>query len=318
MANLVAPTLSSSLRYQSWIFAIVLLAYAVAPLVTHPLFLMQALCLTLFAASFNLLAGHAGLLSFGHAAFFGLAAYVSAHAAKVWAWPPEFALLGATAAAALLGLVFGVLAIRRQGIYFAMITLALAQMVYFYAVKAPWMHGEDGIQNVPQGVMFGLFDLSHQLTLYFVVLAVATAGCLFIYRVVKSPFGQVLRSIRDNENRAISLGYRVDRYKLIAFVLSAAFSGLAGAMKAIVVQLASLTDISWMTSGDAVLMTLVGGIGTVFGPVIGALVLVLIQDRLAHLGSWVMTIHGVVFVLCILVFPRGIVGGVSRLIKKPL
>jgi branched-chain amino acid transport system permease protein len=305
-------------RHHYVAFAAMLGAFVVAPFLVYPVFLMQALCFALFACAFNLLIGYVGLLSFGHAAFFGSASYVAAHAAKEWGFPPELALLAGTGAAAALGLVFGALAIRRQGIYFAMITLALAQMVYFYALQAPWTHGEDGIQAVPRGVLFGLFDLNDQLTLYFVVLAIVMAGFLLIYRIIHSPFGQVLKAIRENEPRAVSLGYKADHYKLIAFVLSAALSGLAGATKVLVVQLASLTDVYWAMSGEVVLMTLLGGLGTVFGPVVGAVFIIALQDRLAHLGAFVTIVQGVIFVVCVLLFRRGIVGELARLLRKPL
>ncbi len=292
--------------------------FVLVPFVVYPLFLMKALCFALFACAFNLLIGYAGLLSFGHAAFLGSAGYVTAHAAKVWGWPPELAILGGTAAAGALGLVVGGLAIRRQGIYFAMITLALAQMIYFFCLQAPFTHGEDGIQAVPRGMLLGLFDLRQTMTLYFVVLAIFLGGFLLIYRTIHSPFGQVLKGIRENEPRAISLGYKADQYKLIAFVLSATLSGLAGGTKAIVFQLASLTDVHWTMSGEVVLMTLLGGLGTVFGPVVGALVVVALENYLAQLGAWVTVVQGAIFVVCVLTFRRGIVGEVARLLKKPL
>jgi branched-chain amino acid transport system permease protein len=280
----------------------------VAPVVVYPVFLMNVLCMALFACAFNLLIGFGGLLSFGHAMFLGMAGYVSAHAAKVWGFPPEAAIALGTAASALLGLVTGLLAIRSQGIYFAMITLALAQMVYFFCLQAPFTHGEDGIQSVPRGKLFAVLDLNNIWVLYYVVLAIFVGAFLLIYRTVHSPFGQVLKAIRENEPRAISLGYDADRYKLLAFVLSAALSGLAGATKAIVFQLASLTDVHWTMSGEVVLMTLLGGMGTIFGPVVGALVIVGLQNYLAPLGQWVTVITGVIFVVCVLAFRRGIVG----------
>ena len=305
-------------RHHYVAFFVMLAAFIVAPFLVYPVFIMQALCFALFACAFNLLIGYSGLMSFCHAAFFGSASYVAAHTAKVWGFPPELALLSGTAVAGALGLVFGALAIRRQGIYFAMITLALAQMVYFYALQAPWTHGEDGIQAVPRGMLFGFIDLSDQLTLYFVVLTIAMAGFLLIYRVIHSPFGQVLKAIRENEPRAVSLGYKADQYKLMAFVLSATLSGLAGATKVLVVQLASLTDVFWAMSGEVVLMTLLGGLGTVFGPVVGAVFIITLQDRLAHLGAWVTVVQGIIFVICVLTFRRGIVGELARLIRKPL
>jgi branched-chain amino acid transport system permease protein len=289
-------------------FAAMVLLFAAAPLVVYPVFLMNVLCMALFACAFNLLIGFGGLLSFGHAMFLGMAGYVSAHAAKVWGLPPEAAIALGTAASALLGLVTGLLAIRSQGIYFAMITLALAQMVYFFCLQAPFTHGEDGIQSVPRGKLFAVLDLNNIWVLYYVVLAIFVGAFLLIYRTVHSPFGQVLKAIRENEPRAISLGYDADRYKLLAFVLSAALSGLAGATKAIVFQLASLTDVHWTMSGEVVLMTLLGGMGTIFGPVVGALVIVGLQNYLAPLGQWVTVITGLIFVVCVLAFRRGIVG----------
>ena len=282
---------------------------AVAPFVgIYPVFLMKALCFALFACAFNLLIGFGGLLSFGHAMFLGTAGYVSAHAAKVWGAPPELAILAGTAAAAVLGVIAGALAIRRQGIYFAMITLALAQMIYFFCLQTPFTHGEDGIQAVPRGKLFGLLDLNDTLTLYYVVLAIFLAAFLLIFRIIHSPFGNVLKAIRENEPRAISLGYDAERYKLLAFVLSATLAGLAGATKAIVFQLASLTDVHWSMSGEVVLMTLLGGMGTIFGPVVGAFAIVGLESYLAVFGQWVTVITGSIFVVCVLAFRRGIVG----------
>jgi len=299
-------------------FCIMVALLAVAPFVVYPVFLMQALCFALFACAFNLLVGYVGLLSFGHALFFGWASYLCAHAAKRWGLPPEAAVLFGTASAALLGLAAGFLAIRRQGIYFAMITLALAQMMYFVALRAPFTGGEDGIQDVPRGRLFGLFDLSHEKTMYAFVLVVVLAGFLFIYRVINSPFGEVLKAIRENETRAVSLGYRTERYKLLAFVLSAAVAGLAGALKALVFQLASLTDVYWTMSGEVVLMTLVGGLGTIFGPVVGAFLIVAMETYLAQLGQWVLVIQGAIFVVCVLAFRRGIVGELAALLRVKL
>ena len=288
------------------------LALAAAPWVgIYPVFLMKALCFALFACAFNLLVGYAGLLSFGHAMFFGTAGYIAAHAAKVWGFPPEFAILAGTVASTLLGVVTGALAIRRQGIYFAMITLAIAQMLFFFYLQAPFTHGEDGIQSVPRGRLFGVLDLSQVMTMYYVVLAIFLAGFLAIRRIIHSPFGQVLKAIRENEPRAISLGYDADRYKLIAFVLSAALSGVAGSTKAIVFQLASLTDVQWQMSGEVVLMTLLGGMGTVFGPVVGAFTIISLEHYLADRGQWVTVITGVIFVVCVLAFRRGIIGELS-------
>jgi branched-chain amino acid transport system permease protein len=290
----------------------------IAPFVLYPVFLMKVLCFALFASAFNLLLGFGGLMSFGHAAYFGIASYLSAHAAKVWGFSPELAILTGTATGTLLGIVFGWLAIKRQGIYFAMITLALSQMVYFFSVQAPFTGGEDGIQAVPRGKLFGLLDLSHDLTLYFVVVAIFLFGLLAIYRTIHSPFGQVMKSIRDNEPRAISLGYRADHYKLALFVMSTAIAALAGATKAIVFQLASLTDVHWSMSGEPVLMTLVGGLGTVFGPMVGAAVIVTMQNYLATLGAWVLVVQGVIFVVCVLAFREGIVGLIAKLLRRPL
>jgi len=282
---------------------------AIAPFAgIYPVFMMKALCFALFACAFNLLLGFGGLLSFGHAMFLGTAGYVCAHAAKVWGFPPELAILAGTVASAALGAVVGALAIRRQGIYFAMITLAVAQMMYFFYLQTPFTHGEDGIQSVPRGVLFGVLDLSQILTMYYVVLAIFVLGFLFIYRVIHSPFGQVLKAIRENEPRAISLGYDADRYKLIAFILSATLAGLAGAVKAIVFQLASLTDVHWTMSGEVVLMTLLGGMGTIFGPVVGAFIIIALESYLAAFGEWVTVITGAIFVVCVLAFRRGIVG----------
>jgi branched-chain amino acid transport system permease protein len=305
-------------RHQLVAFVVMVAVLLVAPQFIYPIFLMKVLCFALFACAFNLLIGYAGLLSFGHAAFFGGAAYVAGHAARVWGLPPELTLLAGTAAAALLGLVFGLLAIRRQGIYFAMITLALAQMVYFFSLQVPFTGGEDGIQGIPRGRLFGLLDLNDPAALYAVVLVIFLAGFLLIFRTIHSPFGQVLKAIRDNEPRAISLGYKTDHYKLIAFVLSAALSGLAGSTKALVFQLASLTDVHWTMSGEVVLMTLLGGLGTVFGPVLGSAIVISLQNYLAQLGSWVTVVEGVIFVICVLTFRRGVIGELGRLLKRPL
>ncbi|AKR55816.1 Branched-chain amino acid transport system permease protein LivM [Devosia sp. H5989] len=305
-------------RTYLYLFAGLFVVLCIAPFGLYPVFLMNVLCFALFASALNLLLGYNGLLSFGHAAFFGTASYVSAYAAKEWQLTPELAILSGTAAACVLGAIIGALSIRRQGIYFAMVTLAFAQMVYFVALQAPFTGGENGIQAVPRGRLFGLFDLTNDLALYFVVLAIVFFGLVAIFRIIHSPFGQVLKAIRDNESRAISLGYRVNRYKLAVFVLSATLAGLAGATKAIVFQLASLTDAHWSMSGEVVLMTLLGGMGTIFGPFVGATVLVAIQNYFAGFGSWVTVIQGVIFVIAVLAFREGIVGVVSRWIKKPL
>jgi branched-chain amino acid transport system permease protein len=296
-------------------FIAMVVALLIAPMFVYPLFLMKALCFALFACAFNLLIGYVGLLSFGHALFFGWASYVAAYTAKAWGFPPELAILAGTATAAVFGVIAGSLAIRRQGIYFAMITLALAQMMYLVAVRAPFTGGEDGIQAVPRGVLFGLFDLSHQMTMYFVVLAIFLGAFLLIYRIIHSPFGEVLKAIRENEQRAISLGYKTDRYKLVAFVLSATLAGLAGGTKAIVFQLASLTDVNWPMSGEVVLMTLVGGLGTVFGPIVGAFTIIAMQNYLAEFGQWVSVIQGTIFVVCVLLFRRGIIGEIAHALR---
>ena len=306
------------LRHQAGAFVVMVVVLAVLPFFVYPIFLMKALCFALFACAFNLLIGYVGLLSFGHAAFLGSAGYVTAHAAKVWGWSPELAIVAGTATAAVLGLAVGALAIRSRGIYFANITLALAQMIYFVCLQAKFTGGEDGIQAVPRGTLFGVLDLRPTVTMYFVVLAIFLAGFLLVYRVIHSPFGQVIKAIRENEARAISLGYRPEHYKLIAFVLSATLSGLAGGTKALVFQLASLTDVHWTMSGEVVLMTLLGGLGTVFGPVVGAFLLISIEHYLAQLGAWVTIVQGVIFVICVLAFRRGVVGELARLIKKPL
>lgn len=293
-----------------WIGIAVLVAIGlVAPFIAYPTFVMKVWCFALFACAFNLLLGYTGLLSFGHAAFLSVGGYLTGHVTKVGGLTPELGLLAGMLAAGAVGFVFGSLAIRRSGIYFAMITLALAQMVYFVWLQAPFTGGEDGLQGVPRGHLFGLIDLSRPLAMYYFVFAVFMAGFLLIYRTIHSPFGQVLKSIRENEPRAISLGYDVDRYKVLCFTLSAALSGLAGATKTLVFQLASLSDAHWHMSGEVVLMTLLGGLGTVFGPVVGALLVVALQNELAEqFGAWVPVIMGLTFVVCVLVFRRGIVG----------
>jgi len=299
-------------------FAVMVVVFVVGPFVVYPVFLMKALCFALFACAFNLLIGYVGLISFGHAMFFGWASYLTAYAAKVWGLPPEPAIVVGTATAALLGIIAGGLAIRRQGIYFAMITLALAQMMYFFALEAKFTGGEDGIQGVPRGRLFGVFDLGNEMTMYAFILVVVLAGFLLIYRIINSPFGEVLKAIRENEQRAISLGYQTERYKVVAFVLSATLAGLAGSLNALVFQLASLTDVHWTMSGDVVLMTLLGGLGTVFGPVVGAFVVIAMENYLAPFGQWVLVIQGAIFVTCVLAFRRGIVGEVAHLLRVPL
>ena len=314
--------LASSTTSRRWseplAFVIMVAVLAVAPLYIYPMFLMQALCFALFACAFNLLIGYGGLLSFGHALYFGWASYLAAHSAKVWGFPPELAILTGAGTAAALGLLAGALAIRRQGIYFAMITLALAQMMYFFALQAKFTGGEDGIQAVPRGKLFGAIDLTDNMAMYAFVAVVFVVGFLLIYRIIHSPFGEVLKAIRENEARAISLGYRTERYKLAAFVMSAALAGLAGATKAIAFQIASLTDVHWTMSGEVVLMTLVGGLGTVFGPVVGAFVIITMQNYLTVLEQWVSVIQGAIFVACVLLFRRGIVGEIAHLLRVKL
>ena len=299
-------------------FLVMLAILVLAPAVVYPVFMMKVMCFALFACAFNLLIGFGGLLSFGHAMFLGSAGYASAHAAKVWGLTPELAILFGTACAAVLAFVTGLLAIRRQGIYFAMITLALSQMVYFFYLQAPFTGGEDGIQAVPRGFLFGVIDLSNTAAMYVFVLAIFMFGVLLIWRVVHSPFGQVLKAIRENEPRALSLGYDTDRYKFTAYILSGTIAGLAGATKALVFQLASLTDVHWSMSGEVVLMTLLGGLGTIFGPIVGAAVIITMQNYLAQLGAWVTVVQGLIFVICVLAFRRGIIGEVANMIRKPL
>jgi branched-chain amino acid transport system permease protein len=294
------------------LYVLLLLGLLVAPFVGYPIFLMSCLCFALFASAFNLLIGFTGLLSFGHAMFFGFAAYVAGHASKVWGLTPEWCLIAGTLSAACIGLITGWLAVRREGIYFAMVTLALAQMVFFICVQAPFTYAEDGIQSIPRGKLFGVIDLTDDKVMYYFVLAVFLFGFGLIYRVIHSPFGQVLKSIRENEPRALSLGYDVAKFKLMAFVLSGALAGMAGATKSLALGLATLTDVGWQMSGEVVLMTLLGGMGTILGPAIGATVIVTMQNYLADLGSWVTIIMGVTFVVCVLVFRRGMVGEVAH------
>ena len=303
-------------RLNLTVAVVLAVAALVAPFMVYPVFLMNVLCFALFASAFNLLIGYVGLLSFGHATFFGGAAYVTAHAAKVWGLPTELAILIGVVAAAVLGLVVGFLAIRRQGIYFSMITLALSQMFYFICLQAPFTHGEDGIQGVPRGKFLGLVNLDDNFSLYFVVLAIVVAGHFIIWRIVHSPFGNILKAIRDNEPRAISLGYNADSYKLRAFVLSSALAGLAGGTNAIVFQLATLTGVEWQSSGEVILMTLLGGIGTLAGPPIGAAITVGLQTYLAALDFPVTVLIGLIFVVCVLLFRRGIAGEVAAFMRK--
>ena len=290
------------------LLAATLAALAIAPFAVYPMFLMKLMCFALLAASVNLLVGYVGLLSFGHAMFYGTAGYITAHAVKVWGWDGMAGILAGVATAALVGLVTGLLAIRRQGIYFSMITLAFAQLVYFIALRMPFTGGEDGIQEIPRPMVLGLFSLQNTLVLYYFVAALIVFGFWLIYRVVHSPFGQILRAIRDNEPRAQSLGYRVNRYKLLAFVLSAGLAGLAGSLKVLVFQLASLTDVHWATSGEALLICIVGGMHTLLGPVVGSIVIVSMENYLASFAEWVLIIQGVVFVLVVMLFRKGIVG----------
>jgi branched-chain amino acid transport system permease protein len=290
-------------------YALLIVLALIAPTFAYPVFLMKALCFALFACAFNLLLGYAGLMSFGHAMFFGMAGYFYGHVVKAWDMAPELGLLAGVAGAALLGLVTGALAIRRQGIYFAMITLAFAQMVYFFCIQAPFTGGEDGLQGIPRKALLGgLIPTRDDKVLYYVVLAIFLFGYATIYRAIHSPFGQVLKAIRDNEQRALSLGYEADRYKLLAFVLSAGLAGLAGATKAMVQQFATLTDVAASTSGEVVLMALVGGLGTIVGPVVGAFIIVTMQNYLAATGEFVLVIQGAIFVVIVLAFRKGVVG----------
>ena len=305
-------------------YAAVLIGLLLAPFALYPVLLMKILCFALFACAFNLLIGFTGLLSFGHAAFFGGAAYVTGHALKVWGVPFEFGLLIGTAFAALSGWLIGGLAIRRQGIYFTMITLALAQMLFFVFLQAPFTGGEDGLQSIPRGYLLGVIDLRNDLTMYYVVLAIMVVTFALIVRIIHSPFGQVLKAVRENEPRATSLGYEVARYNLLAFVLSAALAGLAGSVKAVVLGFGTLSDVHWSMSGLVVLMTLVGGMGTLFGPVLGAIIIIALENKLGDVGGWlahvtaiewfntlgesVTMVTGLIFVICVLAFRRGIIG----------
>ncbi|MTZ13144.1 branched-chain amino acid ABC transporter permease [Pseudomonas sp. JL972] len=304
----IVTTRRPALRLETVLIGVGVLALVLAPFYFYPIFIMKVLCFALFACAFNLLLGYTGILSFGHAAFFGGGAYFTAHAVKEWGLTPELGILVGVAGAALLGLVIGFLAIRRQGIYSTMITLALSQMFFFFCLQAPFTHGEDGIQNIPRGRLFGLLDLAEPLYMYFFVLTVFLAGLLMIWRVIHSPYGMILRSIRENENRAISLGYSVARYKLGAFVMSAALAGLAGGLKALVFQFATLTDVSWQMSGEVVLMTLLGGIGTLIGPAFGAALVTGLGNYFATSELPVTLVTGVIFMVCVLVFRRGMIG----------
>ena len=313
------PVTPRAMRDEMIVFAVMAALLVIVPWTgIYPFFVMQALCFALLACAFNLLIGYGGLLSFGHAMFLGTAGYISAHALKVWGLPPELGILAGTAGAAALGVVTGLIAIRRQGIYFSMITLALSQLLYFIYLQTPFTHGEDGIQGIPQGHLFGFLDLSKPTVLYYVVLAGFLGGFLLIYRTINSPFGEVLKSIRENEPRAVSLGYKTDQYKLLAFILSGTIAGFAGSLKVFVAQNASLTDVHWSMSGEIVLMTLVGGLGTIFGPVVGAFVIIAMQQYLASFGQWVTVIQGVIFVTCVLTFRRGVVGEIAHYFRRSL
>jgi branched-chain amino acid transport system permease protein len=313
-----AETIFGFTRPQFAAFLVMVAFIAVSPFFLFPPYLMKVLCFGLFALAFNLLIGYVGLLSFGHAAYFGMGGYIAGYTAKAWGLSPELAIILGGAVGALLGLPFGWLAIRRSGIYFAMITLALAQMVYFFCLQAPFTGGEDGIQAIPRGNLFGMFSLQSDMAMYWLVAAVFLLGFLLIHRVIHSPFGQVMKAIRENEPRAISLGYRTDDYKLIAFVLSAGLAGIAGGTKSLVFGIATLTDVHWSMSGEVVLMTLVGGLGTIFGPVVGAGVIITMQNYLAEFGAWVTVIQGAIFIACVLAFRRGVVGEIANLFKVRL
>jgi len=313
------PVTPRAMRDEMIVFAAMAVLLGIVPLTgIYPFFVMQALCFALLACAFNLLIGYGGLLSFGHAMFLGTAGYVSAHGLKVWGLTPELGIVVGTAAAAALAVVTGYVSIRRQGIYFSMITLALSQLLYFVYLQTPFTHGEDGIQGIPQGYLFGVLNLAKPTVLYYVVLAGFLAGFLLIYRTINSPFGEVLKAIRENEPRAISLGYKTDQYKLLAFILSGTIAGFAGSLKVFVAQNASLTDVHWTMSGEVVLMTLVGGLGTIFGPVVGAFVIIAMQQYLAGYGQWVTVIQGVIFVACVLTFRRGVIGEIAHFFRRSL
>jgi branched-chain amino acid transport system permease protein len=313
------PASPRAIRDEMIVFVVMAALLAIVPLTgIYPFFVMQALCFALLACAFNLLIGYGGLLSFGHAMFLGTAGYISAHALKVWGFTPELGILAGTLGAAGLGVITGVVAIRRQGIYFAMITLALSQLLYFIYLQTPFTHGEDGIQGIPQGYLFGIFNLANPTILYYVILAGFLFGFLVIFRTINSPFGEVLKAIRENEPRAISLGYKTDQYKLLAYILSGTLAGFAGSLKVFVAQNASLTDVEVAMSGQIVLMTLVGGLGTVFGPVVGAFVIVAMQQYLSGLGQWVTVIQGVIFVACVLAFRRGVIGEIAHYFRRSL
>jgi branched-chain amino acid transport system permease protein len=319
MTDDTIPVTPRALRDEMIALGVMVALLAIVPWTgIYLFFVMQALCFALLACAFNLLIGYGGLLSFGHAMFLGTAGYVTAHALKVWALPPELGILAGTGAAAALAVITGLVAIRRQGIYFAMITLALSQLLFFVYVQTPFTHGEDGIQGVPQGYLFGIFNLANSTVLYYVVLTGFLFGFLLIFRTINSPFGEVLKAVRENEPRAISLGYKTDQYKLLAYILSGTLAGLAGSLKVFVAQNASLTDVEVSMSGLIVLMTLVGGLGTIFGPVLGAFVIVAMQQYLAGFGQWVQVIQGTIFVACVLLFRRGVIGELAHHLKRSL
>jgi branched-chain amino acid transport system permease protein len=319
MTDDTLPASPRAVRDEMIVFVAMAILLAIVPATgIYPFFVMQALCFALLACAFNLLIGFGGLLSFGHAMFLGTAGYFTAHALKVWGVSPEVGIVIGTAGAAALGLITGYVSIRRQGIYFSMITLALSQLLYFIYLQAPFTHGEDGIQGIPQGKMFWFIDLSKPTVLYYVILVGFLGGFLLIFRTINSPFGEVLKAIRENEPRAISLGYKTDQYKLLAFILSGTLAGFAGSLKVFVAQNASLTDVHWSMSGEIVLMTLVGGLGTIFGPVVGAFVIIAMQQYLAGFGQWVTVIQGVIFVACVLTFRRGIVGEIGHYFRRSL
>lgn len=330
------PVQSRGVKDEMIAFVIMTVLFAAVPFTgLYPFFVMQALCFALFACAFNLLIGYGGLLSFGHAMFMGTAGYVTAHMAKVGTigfkvpligefminmgpLSPELSIVFGLVAALVLSVITGLIAIRRQGIYFAMITLALSQLIFFLYLQTPFTHGEDGIQGIPQGMLFGFIDLSKPITLYYVILVGFLVGFLIIFRAINSPFGEVLKAIRENEPRAISLGYKTDQYKLLAFILSGTLAGFAGSLKVFVAQNASLTDVHWTMSGEVVLITLVGGLATLYGPVVGAFVIIAMQQYLAGFGQWVTVIQGVIFVVCVLTFRRGVVGEIAHLFKRSL
>jgi branched-chain amino acid transport system permease protein len=319
LTDTTMPSTPRAIHDEMIAFGLMTALLLIVPLTgVYPFFVMQALCFALLACAFNLLIGYGGLLSFGHAMFLGTAGYISAHALKVWGLSPELGIVAGTVGATGLAVITGIIAIRRQGIYFAMITLALSQLLYFIYLQTPFTHGEDGIQGIPQGYLFGVFNLSNPIILYYVILAGFLFGFLLIFRTINSPFGEVLKSIRENEQRAISLGYKTDHYKLLAYIISGTLAGFAGSLKVFVAQNASLTDVHWTMSGEIVLMTLVGGLGTIFGPVVGAFVIIAMQQYLAGFGQWVTVIQGAIFVICVLTFRRGVIGEIAHYFRRSL